>query len=434
MATEPSGSMSAIVADAASGYHILKIDGYSRTKGTPTGVFINSRPFTVGGHRWCIQYYPNGTSESADYVSLFLHLDESVTKALKVQHRFCFIDDVEEQTPSLTSETLCSFESYRSWGRATFIGREDLEKSKHLKDDSFVVRCDMAIINELHTEEMFEAPIATFVPLPPSDLHQHLGDLLQSEKGADVVFEVGSETLKAHRCVLAARSPVFSAELFGLMKESGAAGIVHVDDMEAHVFKALLFFVYTDSLPELSGEEEGAMSQHLLVAADRYNLERLKLICEHKLCKCIEASTLATILALAEQHHCHGLKKACFYFLSSPVNLAAVLATDAFEYLNRSCPSVIKELIAKLGKTMAGGESGDKKNGEHVEKLANSVQGWRIGEARSSPEGHVHQAGTPITSAGTNGRTTLVLPGGEHIYFGSITWNGAIQRCSTDGV
>ncbi|WVZ83253.1 hypothetical protein U9M48_030419 [Paspalum notatum var. saurae] len=110
------------------------------------------------------------------------------------------------------------------------------------------------------------------------------------------------------------------------------------------VFKVLLFFVYTDSLPEnlMSKEEEhGAMLQHLLVAADRYNLERLKLICEHRLCKCIEASTLATILALAEQHHCHGLKKACFNFLSSRVNLTAVLATDAFEYLNTTCPSRI---------------------------------------------------------------------------------------------
>jgi speckle-type POZ protein len=344
--------MSAIVADVASGYHILKIDGYSRTKGTPTGEFINSRPFTVGGHRWCIQYYPNGqTSEYADYISIFLFLDESVSKAIKVQSKFCFIDDMEEQTPSLTSKQVNSFESYRGWGTATFIKREDLEKSKHLKDDSFVVRCDMVIINELRTEEMSEAPTATFVSVPPSDLHQHLGDLLQSEKGADLVFEVGSETFKAHRCVLAARSPVFSAELFGQMKESDAAcGIVHVEDMEAHVFKALLFFVYTDSLPELNEEEQGAMSQHLLVAADRYDLERLKLICEHKLCKYIDASTLATILALAEQHHCPGLKKACFNFLSSPVNLTAVLATDdAFEHLNRTCPSVLKELIAKLG-------------------------------------------------------------------------------------
>lgn len=254
--SKPSGSMSAIVADATSGYHILKIDGYSHTKGTKTGSFIKSHPFTVGGHRWFIQYYPNGnTSESADYVSLFVYLDEVVNKPLNAQHQFCLIDDLVEETPLLSSVS-CSFESYRGWGSAKFILRKDLEKSKYLKNDSFMVRCDLVITKELRTEEMAEVPTITFVSLPASDLHQHLGDLLQSEKGTDVVFEVGCETFKAHRCVLAARSPVFSAELFGQMQESDAAGVVNIGDMEAHVFKALLFFIYTDSLPQMDEEEE----------------------------------------------------------------------------------------------------------------------------------------------------------------------------------
>ena len=105
-----------------------------------------------------------------------------------------------------------------------------------------------------------------------------------------MVFDVGGQTFAAHRCVLAARSPVFSAELFGTMKESNTntAGVIHVDDREAQVFKALLYFVYTDSLPktkntEEEDEEEDVMSQHLLVAADRYNLDRLELLCEEKL-------------------------------------------------------------------------------------------------------------------------------------------------------
>nr|AAP53881.2 BTB/POZ domain containing protein [Oryza sativa Japonica Group] len=108
-------------------------------------------------------------------------------------------------------------------------------------------------------------------------MNQQLGDLLETGKGADVVFEVAGQTF-------AARSPVFSVELYGPMKESEPTGVVCVQDMEAQVFKALLRFMYTDSLPKME-EEEGVMCQHLLVAADRYNLERLKLICEEKLCK-----------------------------------------------------------------------------------------------------------------------------------------------------
>ncbi|GJM84568.1 hypothetical protein PR202_ga00251 [Eleusine coracana subsp. coracana] len=232
--------------------------------------------------------------------------------------------------------------------------RGKIWRNRSIKDDSFAIRCDIVVINELRVEEE-EAPgqvdTPEFVSVPPSDLHQYLGNLLHTEKGADVVFEVGAETFAAHRCVLAIRSPVFSAELFGTMKEGDtAAGVVHIDDMEAQVFKALLHFVYTDSLPKADKEEkqaeEDVMSQHLLVAADRYNLVRLKLICEEKLCRYIDVGTVATILTLAEQHHCHGLKKACFSFLDSLANLKAAMNTEGFDHLSKSCPSVMMELLA----------------------------------------------------------------------------------------
>ncbi|WVZ59059.1 hypothetical protein U9M48_009262 [Paspalum notatum var. saurae] len=75
------------------------------------------------------------------------------------------------------------------------------------------------------------------------------------------------------------------------MKESGTGGVVLIRDMEAQVFEALLYFIYTDMFPEMArdGEEKEevvmAMAQHLLVAADRYDMERLKLMCEEKLCR-----------------------------------------------------------------------------------------------------------------------------------------------------
>ena len=164
-----------------------------------------------------------------------------------------------------------------------------------------------------------------------------------------MVFQVGRETFPAHRCVLAARSPVFIAEFFGAMNESRtAADVVLVHDMEAPVFKALLCFLYTDSLPEMTKEDEDIMCQHLLVAADKYDMERLKLMCEVKLCEYIDVGTAATILTLAEQHHCHGLKKACFHFLSDPEKLRVVMTSDCFKHLSRSCPSIKNDLMSML--------------------------------------------------------------------------------------
>ncbi|XP_052137414.1 BTB/POZ and MATH domain-containing protein 1-like, partial [Oryza glaberrima] len=167
--------------------------------------------------------------------------------------------------------------------------------------------------------------------------------------GADITVQVGDETFAAHRCVLAARSPVFMAELFGPMSQNSKETI-RVHDMEPRVFEAMLHFIYNDSLPEVDDDEVVAMAQHLLVAADRYGMERLKLICEDTLCSHVDASTAGTTLTLAEQHHCEGLKEACFKFMADPGNLKVVMKTDGYLHLTRSCSYVLKKLASVLKK------------------------------------------------------------------------------------
>ena len=117
--------------------------------------------------------------------------------------------------------------------------------------------------------------------------------------------------------------------------------------MLPQVFKALLHFVYTDSLPQME-QEEAVMAQHLLEAADRYDMQRLRLICEDTLCRHLDVSTAATTLVLAEQHHCRALKEACIEFLVSRHALEEVMATDGFEHLVKSCPALVKEIMSKL--------------------------------------------------------------------------------------
>lgn len=92
--------------------------------------------------------------------------------------------------------------------------------------------------------------------------------------------------------------------------------------------QALLHFMYWDCLPdmqELTGLNttwaSTLMSQHLLAAADRYGLERLRVLCEANLCEGVAINTVATTLALAEQHHCFQLKAVCLKFVALPENL-----------------------------------------------------------------------------------------------------------------
>jgi speckle-type POZ protein len=333
---------------SAEGSYVLKVDGYSRTKAVlKNGEFVISTPFRVGGHSWAMRYYPNGNGKDcANFISLYLLLKSAGAEDVHAKCTLSVLDTYGARVPSFSRTfSVHTFTKENSdWGYTEFMKKADLEGSVHLRDDCLTIKCDVTIVKEIPSVEQS-------VVVPPSDLHRHLGDLLKNKDAADLNFQVGGERFSAHRCVLAARSPVFKAELLGAMKENSGSPI-EIRDMEADVFKSLLHFIYTDTDPpvleSVTNKGDVVMAGHLLVAADRYNIARLKLICEEKLCNRIDSDMVATTLALAEQHGFHGLKEACLKFLASPSNLEAMMASDGFEHLKSSCPSVLKELIARI--------------------------------------------------------------------------------------
>ncbi|EMS45353.1 BTB/POZ and MATH domain-containing protein 2 [Triticum urartu] len=379
---------SPVEASADCGYHLLVVQDYSGVKQrTPTGESVASRPFMVGGHHWIIKYYPNGESQScADFISLYVSRlndddDDDHKKPVEAKFGLNFVDQVERQNPVYFSQA----ETYNfigsSWGQDKFIRKDALERSLYLRGNCFTIRCDIMVFNTKDDAD------GRKVLLP--DICHDFNILFQTEVGADVKFEIGGDMIDAHRCVLAARSKVFMAQLFGPMKETSS--VIQIKDMDAKVFGALLRFIYTDSFPEMlydndmetdkmpgvvkqeqeeraaedkmsegvqQGQEEEVVEdemrlqwlQDLLVAADRYDVQRLKFICEKQLSEHINVSSVMSTLALAEQHRCCGLKEACFKFIQvqSPSCLQEVMDGNGWDYVLMTYPSVFKELVAKL--------------------------------------------------------------------------------------
>ncbi|XP_044446087.1 BTB/POZ and MATH domain-containing protein 1-like [Aegilops tauschii subsp. strangulata] len=466
-----SRSATSVVAKAASGFHLLRIDGYSQAKTVLPGEKISSTGFTVGSESWRMDYYPNGRDAAArsNHASVYIQLtDDRTRRPVQARYKFSLLDHAGNTAYELPAETgsftgipepevddhyyhpfysprprMRAFRSPAAagdeegpgCGHEQFIGREELE---HLiRDDFLVVRCDVGLTemtcSRLAADEIdnwedddeggeaeegsrirprpaaggssstcrsgLAAPTTTTtlswrdsgsaysaktgerchptadsrarsapllpgtngdtaassrlapctatwetridsesesgainillygicaepalaqrpVIVAPSDLHRQLLALLRSGRRGDVAFSVGGELFAAHKYMLAARSPVFMAELFGPMQAKNSP-VVRVDDMEPSVFEAMLEFIYSDSLPEIDVGETLEMAQHLLVAADRYDLQSLKSICKDMLCGNIDTRTTATALTLAEQHGCGGLKDACILYLSA---------------------------------------------------------------------------------------------------------------------
>ncbi|KAG2611836.1 hypothetical protein PVAP13_4KG110200 [Panicum virgatum] len=246
----------AAVGGAVSRY-FLRIDHYwDEDKINPNAQSLKTPSFNAGDCNWRIYCYPRGSPayiSSADYMSIFIALDARVAKPVRAHARFSLLDRDGEPVPGYS---VCT--DVREYSRVgdrhgcdVFIRKGCLEKMAseyHVDVDCFTIVCDVSV---------YRAP-------PLSNLQQQ--HLLDTD--TDVMFQVAGETFSAHKCVLAARSPVFKAEL---TRGATAAGVscIRINDMLPQVFKSLLYFVYTDSLPEMTGVEESMMAEHLLAAADR---------------------------------------------------------------------------------------------------------------------------------------------------------------------
>ncbi|TVU50153.1 hypothetical protein EJB05_01510, partial [Eragrostis curvula] len=209
---------------------------------------------------------------------------------------------IRQPSAEKTSPSKSFQRPWDSSGKFPIITRYHANSLGYLENDRLTVECAITV---------FKDPEA--IPVLFSDLPKDFGELLRSEAGADVMFIVSGESIATHKNVLAARSSVFMAEFFGEMKEK-TSQCIEIKEMEAAVFKAMLGFIYTDTVPDLD-EKHG-----------------------HRLALDIDVGTVSTTLVLAEQHGCSQLKAKRIEFIveGSPQILGAVLATEGFKSLEAS--------------------------------------------------------------------------------------------------
>jgi speckle-type POZ protein len=114
--------------------------------------------------------------------------------------------------------------------------------------------------------------------------------------------------------------------------------------ISAATLRAMLRFMYTDACPEEADDSD------LLAAADRFDLDRLKLLCARKLWNNVTEDTVAGTLICAETYNCPQLKRKCvgFFGEGKDFKTRAVL-TDDFARLALQFPSILDDLWVKAG-------------------------------------------------------------------------------------
>ncbi|CAL5001068.1 unnamed protein product [Urochloa decumbens] len=276
---------------SGSGFLRFKLD-YEQTQHLAIGDVVSSENFSAGDYLK-INCYPRGFDIDGknEHLSLYVQL---VSKSKNVKAFFnammAGIDGKLSSSDERRGVEVHLSEGGIQWGWNQFIKRSDL--LPYVMDGMVTIACLVRVLGDSN------------MPVPsPSDLATHLGHLLDRTLGTDVSFIVGGEAFPAHRSLLAARSPVFCAELFGSMADATMPSIT-LKDIDPAAFRVMLRFIYTDDLPpdDEFGDSPVDMMLHLLAVADRYALERLKVMCELKLWENVSVDTAASILACAETY------------------------------------------------------------------------------------------------------------------------------------
>lgn len=150
---------------------------------------------------------------------------------------------------------------------------------------------------------------AVSVDVPECNLSDDFGHLLESPQLSDVILSVQGKEIRAHKVELAARCTVFAAMFQHEMKEE-KEGRVEITFCDFEVLFQVMEYIYTGRATKLD-----QMAAQVLVAANKYDLVRLKAMCEDVLCSKLSVEKAAETLVLADTHNADQLKANALEFI-----------------------------------------------------------------------------------------------------------------------
>lgn len=188
-------------------------------------------------------------------------------------------------------------ENYR-WSKIETHGYKPRPRCRHTAN---IVKGQLYIFGgndcELSFNDILALPIGVQVPEPT--ILKDMVSMLDNGTFSDVVFVLGDSRIKAHKCILASRCSFF-ASMFSVGMRESQESVISVQDITPFTFKCLLEFIYTDQINLVQLNQDQVID--VLIAANRYGLDRLKRLCEKTLVKNIDMDNVIDLLYLSDVH------------------------------------------------------------------------------------------------------------------------------------
>jgi speckle-type POZ protein len=261
-------------------------------------VFIVFLPFkyfhSLNFNHRRITVYPKGVDpESKDFMSVFFYLDNN-------RPNFCafklsIVDESGSEKYTQNDNLVCSAKSPSGGGWYEFISRDDLFKKENLliKDNTLILSGKFEFVKE-----------SKFVQTASkSEEFDKLYDLFKKRSFSDFEIHIQGKSIKAHKILLAANSPMF-AELVENQN------YLRLHDFEFEVAEEMINFIYDGKVSDM-----GRFAKPLLKAADKFEINRLKVYCEKYLYENLCTLNAIETLKLSAKCHAEELKDECIDFI-----------------------------------------------------------------------------------------------------------------------
>ena len=160
-----------------------------------------------------------------------------------------------------------------------------------------------------------------------------MANVLAEGRFSDVIVVAEEREFPVHRVILAQRSDVFRAMFDVDMTEKQNKRVV-IEDLSADAVGDLLTFVYTDSAPNVN-----KLAMELLAAAEKYNIPRLKAVCEAELAKSLNIDNVIDRLLDSETYRADQLKAAALHWIRK--HAPEVVQTTSWKSLCKEHPALV---------------------------------------------------------------------------------------------
>nr|XP_021002438.1 speckle-type POZ protein-like [Parasteatoda tepidariorum] len=158
------------------------------------------------------------------------------------------------------------------------------------------------------------------------ELSVNFKKLLDQIDGTDITIHADGVSMKAHKVILRARSPVFE-KMFDHDTSEAVKNEIEVNDIRASVMKELLTFLYAGTIENHDFDD----ACDLYYAADKYEVLSLRNACAKDLLHHLQVNNACQLLILATNHGDESLKEKILEYIMT--NVKEIMATKSFEEL-----------------------------------------------------------------------------------------------------